>query len=69
MHKFNIYISLNSKITQGGVLMKNSSKVLLGMLCLSTGGAVLLSMMLPGWIWTLLTAVILIGCGVLLFFY
>ena len=49
--------------------MKNSSKVLLGMLCLSTGGAVLLSMMLPGWIWTLLTAIILIGCGVLLFFY
>lgn len=47
--------------------MRNNSKGLLGILCLSTGSAVILSMILPNWIWTALTAFVLIGCGVLFF--
>ncbi|MBU5306670.1 2-oxoglutarate translocator [Clostridioides mangenotii] len=46
----------------------NKSKVLIGMLCLSIGVATILSLVLPGWIWSTLTALILIGCGALLFF-
>jgi hypothetical protein len=49
--------------------MKNDSKSLLGVLCLSIGSAVILSMILPGWIWTAVTALTLIGCGVLFFLY
>jgi len=49
--------------------MRNNSKGLLGILCLATGGAVILSMILPNWIWTVLTALVLIGCGVLFFLY
>ncbi|MEX8341591.1 hypothetical protein ACK2FO_05575 [Clostridioides difficile] len=49
-------------------MRNNKSKVLLGILCLATGMAVILSMLLPGWIWSALTALILIGCGALLFF-
>lgn len=48
--------------------MKNN-KGLLGILCLATGSAVILSMILPGWIWTTATALVLIGCGVLFFLY
>ncbi|HBM7275561.1 TPA: 2-oxoglutarate translocator [Clostridioides difficile] len=49
-------------------MRNNKSKVLLGILCIATGMAVILSMLLPGWIWSALTALILIGCGALLFF-
>lgn len=49
--------------------MKNNSKALLGILCLATGGTVILSMILPNWIWTLLVAIALIGCGVFFFLY
>ncbi|WP_042271777.1 hypothetical protein [[Clostridium] dakarense] len=49
--------------------MRNQSKGLLGIVCLATGAAVILSMILPNWIWTALTAFVLIGCGVLLFLY
>ncbi len=49
--------------------MRNNSKGLLGILCLATGGVLILSMILPNWIWTVLTALVLIGCGVLFFLY
>ncbi|MGL5315982.1 MAG: 2-oxoglutarate translocator [Peptostreptococcaceae bacterium] len=49
--------------------MRSNSKSLLGIICLATGGAVILSMILPNWIWTALTAFVLIGCGVLFFLY
>ncbi|MGL6105348.1 2-oxoglutarate translocator [Romboutsia sp.] len=49
--------------------MKNNSKSLLGIICLATGIAVILSMILPNWIWTVLTAFVLIGCGILFFLY
>lgn len=49
--------------------MKNNSKNLLGLVCLATGCAVILSMILPNWIWTALTAFVLIGCGILFFLY
>ena len=49
--------------------MRSNSKVLLGIICLAMGGAVILSMILPNWIWTSLTAFVLIGSGILLFLY
>ncbi|MEF9990897.1 MAG: 2-oxoglutarate translocator [Romboutsia sp.] len=49
--------------------MRNKSKGLLGTLCLATGASVILSMILPGWIWSAVVALLLIGCGVLLFLY
>ncbi|RDY28682.1 2-oxoglutarate translocator [Romboutsia weinsteinii] len=49
--------------------MRNQSKGLLGILCLATGAALILSMILPNWIWSALTALLLVGCGVLLFLY
>ena len=49
--------------------MRSNSKSLLGIICIATGGAVILSMILPNWLWTALTAFVLIGCGVLLFLY
>ena len=49
--------------------MRNQSKGFLGILCLATGATVILSMILPNWIFTAITALILIGCGVLLFLY
>ena len=49
--------------------MRKNSKGLLGILCLATGGVLILSMILPNWIWTVLTALVLIGCGVLFFLY
>ncbi len=49
--------------------MRNQSKGVLGVICLATGAAVLLSMILPNWIWTALTSFVLIGCGVALFLY
>ncbi len=50
-------------------MRNNSSRMLLGILCFSVGIAVILSMILPSWIWTSLIAFTLIGCGVLLFLY
>lgn len=49
--------------------MRNQSKGLLGILCLATGATLLLSILLPNWIWSGLCALLLIGCGALLFFY
>lgn len=49
--------------------MRNQSKGLLGIICMATGGAVILSMILPNWIFSIITALVLIGCGVLLFLY
>ena len=49
--------------------MRSNSKALLGIICLSMGGAVILSMILPNWIWTLMSAFVLIGSGLLLFLY
>jgi len=46
--------------------MKNSnSRKLLGVLCFSVGVAILLSMILPNWIWMSLIAFTLIVCGAL----
>ena len=49
--------------------MRNQSKGLLGIICMATGAAVIISMILPNWIFSMLTALVLIGCGVLLFLY
>ncbi|RDY24869.1 2-oxoglutarate translocator [Romboutsia maritimum] len=49
--------------------MRNQSKGLLGIICLATGATVILSMILPNWIWLAITALLLISCGVLLFLY
>ncbi|MBS5026145.1 MAG: 2-oxoglutarate translocator [Romboutsia timonensis] len=50
--------------------MKNSSlRRLFGILCFSVGLAIILSMILPNWIWTSLIAFTLMGCGVLFFLY
>lgn len=49
--------------------MRKQSKGLLGILCLATGCAVFLSMILPNWIWSGVMALLLIGCGVILFLY
>lgn len=49
--------------------MRNQSKNILGIICLATGITVLLSMILPNWIWTALTSFVLIGCGIALFLY
>lgn len=49
--------------------MKNQSKELLGIICMATGATVIISMILPNWIFSILTALILIVCGVLLFLY
>ncbi|GAA3651760.1 2-oxoglutarate translocator [Asaccharospora irregularis] len=47
--------------------MRNQSQVLLGVLCVASGIALILSIVLPNWIWSSLIALLLIGCGVLLF--
>ncbi|MDR0879920.1 MAG: 2-oxoglutarate translocator [Clostridioides sp.] len=49
-------------------MRNNKNRVLLGMLCIATGVATILALILPGWIWSTLAALILIGCGTLLFF-
>lgn len=49
--------------------MKNQSKGLLGIICMATGAALIISIILPNWIFSILAALILIGCGVLLFLY
>lgn len=46
--------------------MKNSSlRRLFGILCFSVGLAIILSMILPNWIWMSLIAFTLIVCGAL----
>ncbi|MDU7965847.1 MAG: 2-oxoglutarate translocator [Paeniclostridium sordellii] len=47
--------------------MRNQYRSLLGILCLSTGITVILALILPSWIWSILLAIVLIGCGVMLF--
>ncbi|QJA09216.1 2-oxoglutarate translocator [Romboutsia sp. CE17] len=49
--------------------MRNQSKGLLGIICIATGAAVIMSMILPSWIFSTLTALVLIVCGVILFLY
>jgi len=49
--------------------MRNQSKGLLGIICIATGAALIMSMILPNWIFSMLIAIVLIGCGVLLFLY
>lgn len=48
-------------------MKNNSSKRLFGIVCFSVGVAVILSIILPNWIWTSLIAFTLMGCGVLFF--
>ncbi|MBP3905496.1 MAG: 2-oxoglutarate translocator [Peptostreptococcaceae bacterium] len=48
-------------------MLKNQYRNLLGILCLATGVTVILALILPNWIWMVLLATILIGCGVMLF--
>lgn len=49
--------------------MRSNYKNLLGVICIATGGAVIISMILPNWIWTSLTALVLIGCGLMFLLY
>ncbi|MGL5347376.1 MAG: 2-oxoglutarate translocator [Peptostreptococcaceae bacterium] len=49
--------------------MRSNSKSILGVICVATGGALILSMILPNWIWTSLTAFVLIGCGIMFLLY
>ncbi|MDR1773694.1 MAG: 2-oxoglutarate translocator [Clostridioides sp.] len=48
-------------------MRNNKYRLIIALICISTGIATVLSIILPGWIFTTLAAVILIGCGVLLF--
>lgn len=50
-------------------MKKSSSTKLFGIVCFSIGVAVILSIILPNWIWMSLIAFTLIGCGVLFFLY
>ncbi|MGL5715230.1 MAG: 2-oxoglutarate translocator [Paraclostridium sp.] len=47
--------------------MRNQYRNLLGILCLATGSTVILALILPNWIWMMVLAVVLIGCGIMLF--
>ncbi|GAA0707965.1 hypothetical protein GCM10008904_17610 [Paraclostridium ghonii] len=47
--------------------MRNQYRDLLGVLCLATGITVILALILPNGIWMILLAIVLIGCGVMLF--
>ncbi|MFI3210592.1 MAG: 2-oxoglutarate translocator [Peptostreptococcaceae bacterium] len=44
--------------------MRRNSKVLLGLFSISIGISTILSLLLPNWMWTLVVAGTLIGCGV-----
>lgn len=45
--------------------MRRNSKAMLGLVAISIGTTSILSMLLPSWMWTLIVAGTLIGCGVL----
>lgn len=55
------------KLFIGGNSLRNQYRNLLGILCLATGLTVILALILPNWIWMILLAIVLIGCGVMLF--
>ena len=55
------------KVFIGGNDLRNQYRSLLGILCLATGITVILALILPSWIWSILLALVLIGCGVMLF--
>lgn len=51
----------------GGNSLRNQYRNLLGVLCVATGITAILALMLPSGILRILVAIILIGCGVMLF--
>lgn len=45
--------------------MRRNSRALLGFISISVGVSIIISMILPNWIWGVIVSGMLIGCGVL----